>query len=264
MVVQYAYDEVTDAAGGLRDLAGTFHLVARGAGFDHAFGVAVHGLPAEVSGLVRVQRFDTALVMTDDASRPLADFITADDHGQTIARFDHLFPSTRRALPPLPGASFTNTSTAAPQVSPASVRIVVTFDQPIPRAPLGGSPYDPYLLVAHGTERYDIHLPGRHGFPDRPMHLPPESSGLTYVDARQYPWAMVVPFDWRFPLERVHINDGNAHTAAYPDFKAWRQSGGAQQADWYKRPNLTASTPRVADSLASGVRTRPWTLTAGH
>ena len=39
---------------------------------------------------------------------------------------------------------------------------------------------------------------------------------------------------------------------------------GAQQADWYRRPNLTASTPRVADSLASGVRPRPWTLTAGH
>ncbi|MFO0616373.1 MAG: LruC domain-containing protein, partial [Polyangiaceae bacterium] len=52
-VVDMAFEEVLAANGRLKDLGGTFHLVARGATFDHAMGVALHGLPENATGTLR-------------------------------------------------------------------------------------------------------------------------------------------------------------------------------------------------------------------
>lgn len=257
VVVQYAFEEVYDAAGKLKDLAGTFHLVARGATYDHRFGIALHGVPEGVTGTLRAQRVTSDGTVTTDAATPLSDWLKPDADGKPTIRLDHIFASTLAALP----GEFTNTAVSEPDVDPASMRFVLTFDEAIDRSELGAVPFDPFIQVVHGTELYDIHRPGRAAFPDRPAGLPEESGSVTFIDDESYPWAILVPYDWRWPLEKVHIGGHGQNDGAYSRFHTWRASFGWESTDWYTEPRGSGFT---IDPIGDAVRVRPWTLNPGR
>jgi LruC domain-containing protein len=253
-VVQYAFEEALNTQGDLVDLVGTFHLVARGAGFDAAFGVALHDLPAAATATVRVERFDVTGRATRDAVVTLR--ATPDADGRPMIRFDDVIPSMRAAMPPM------NTENPTPNSPPASVRVIIHFDTAVPRAPIGAAPFDPYLLVRRDLGRYDIHRPGVRGFPGRPSSLPEERGSNAFIDDDGYPWLLVVPDSWRFPLEDIPIDDRVGHTGAYPTFPFWRRSAGAREVQWYRTPRTPAPTDFVSDPVATRLCTRAWTISA--
>ena len=74
-VVAFHYVVVTDAAGDVKDIVGDFHLVARGAAFDHAFGVHLAGLPGDASGSVSIERIESGDTSGVVSSRTVADVI---------------------------------------------------------------------------------------------------------------------------------------------------------------------------------------------
>ncbi len=53
------------------------------------------------------------------------------------------------------------------------------------------------------------------------------SSGLYYQSSNGMPWAIVIPYPWQHPMERVDIS------AAYPLFAGFAQSSGAINSNWY-------------------------------
>lgn len=247
-VIAYDFQVVTNSAGAVKDIVGTFHLLARGAGYDHALGVHIPGLPADAAGTLQVERFlsGDAPVRETDPERAIATLV-ADD-----ARRVTLLPSTTAALPPLPGRVYTNTKSETPERPPASVRMHLTFDRAVPAAALGVVPYDLYLDVVRGAERWDIHFPGQPGFSDRPAHLPVERGTGSFLDPNGFPFLIELPTEWRFPLELVAID------AAYPSFTLWRTSRGASARTWYLSP--TSKPGRIAKPLATYLPVRDWTV----
>jgi LruC domain-containing protein len=259
--VQHAIDEVLAADSTLKQVVGTYHLIARGAGYDHAFGVALHGLPAGTTGTLQIERFGGSGTDTLEAAVPFGPNLTQDASGSWMLRIDDLFPSTRAALPPSAAeGGYTNTWFSTPTTPPASVRFLLTFDRSIAASSLGLPPFDPYLLVKHTDGNYDIHRPGMAPFGGRPSGLPAESGPNSFLDANGFPFELLLPYEWRYPLESVNIEAGGRGLATpYMTFTPWRTSHGANASTWYTSP--TASAPAcVTDALSDESRARPWSL----
>lgn len=102
------------------------------------------------------------------------------------------------------------------------------FEPALERVSVAPMPYDPFLIPDGAKAvRYDTNT----GLPLE-IHLPfveTDYSGMR-LDSEGFPWAMIVPGDWLWPLERVFI------TNAYAGFQAWYESGGTQFQDWYSDP----------------------------
>jgi len=246
-VVAFHYVVVTDAAGDVKDIVGDFHLVARGAAFDHAFGVHLAGLPGDASGSVSIERIESGDTSGVVSSRTVADVIAA---GNCVP---DIFASTTAALPAPAGYTFSNTIFGAPAVDAASTRFHIEFDTAIAAASVGAPPYDPFLSVQRFTaEPWDIHLPGRPGLSGRPAGLPIEAGAGSFLDSNGFPWALLVPTSWRHPMEVQDIEN------AYPQFPAWRTSGGAANQDWYVSPNSGAGF--VGGTVAARLPGRSWTV----
>jgi LruC domain-containing protein len=227
VVMALSTQTVTNAAGQVRDLQVTYHLVARGASHDHLVGLHLPDLPGDANGTLEIERWLSDATQTHEVATPrtLADLVAAN------RRISDIFPSTYLALPPLPGATFANTQAPGIDRPAASSRVKLTFDTAIDAAALGLAPFDLYLGVKHGSEVYDVHLPGQAGFDDRPVGLPLESGPNSFRDASGRPWALQVPASWQFPREHVPV------WVAYPDFAAWASSGGASSGGWYLQPS---------------------------
>jgi len=122
---------------------------------------------------------------------------------------------------------------------PQSVTFTLTFTPAVARSILGAVPYDVYMLVDNarkdgqsGILVKEVHLIGfapttlaHPGFLD-------ESDGLKnrdhYKSERNLPWAIHIPGEWQYPLEKKSIVEG------YKYFGAWAESGGVNYPDWYQ------------------------------
>lgn len=256
-VVQTATETVTRADGSVKEIVVTDHLIARGAGLDHALGVAIDGVPANATGTVQIERFASDGSTTVGPVEPLAGRLVPLAGGRTTLRIADLFPSTRAVFGARAG--YTNTTTSVPDAPPGSARVRIVFDTPIAQGALATPPFDPFLLVHHGAEDWDVHLPGHAGFLDRPAGLRAETGATAFLDANGAPWALLVPYDWRFPLEAMRIGDTDPTKAAYPQYQTWVDSRGTSATSWFASP--TAS--RVTAPLSDAVRTRPWRVLTG-
>ena len=259
-VIEYEMDLVTDASNNLKAISGTYHLIARGAGLDHHFGVALHGLPSGASGTIQVETFSTDGIESL-SSVGAAPSLQLDASGAWMLRIDDLIPSDMSALPPVAAEhGATNTYFATPSRDPVSVRFLVTFDAAVSTAGLGTAPYDPYLLAVHPDGLYDIHRPGSLPFAGRPAGLPSEQGASSFLDPHGYPFELLVPATWRYPLESVRIDGGGRGLATpYTQFSSWRSSDGASSSSWYNAPTIRTAAC-VTNSLADQSRERNWTL----
>ncbi len=248
IVIAFTTQTVTDAAGRVRDLQVTYHLVARGAGYDHLVGLHLPGLPGDADGTLEIERWLSDAAETHEVVTPrtLTELVAAE------RRITDVFPSTYLALPPLSGATFTNTQAPGIDRAAASSRVKLTFDTPIEAAALGLAPFDLYLGVNHGGEIYDIHLPGNAGFADRPAWLPTESGSDSFRDTSGRPWALQVPASWQFPREHVRV------WTAYPQFDAWAASRGASAGGWYLQPSGNPAHHGFA--LQEYIPVKEWTV----
>lgn len=242
-VIADQFQVVTDAKGNVRDILGTFHLLARGAGYDHAFGIHLPGIPDDATGSVSVDRF----LEDEGESREGENYDLKELLGARQRRVE-VFPSTRAAMPAVGPLPYVNTRHPEPDRLAASARFLITFDTAVPAAALGSTPFDPYFTVRRKDGRYDIHLPGHAGFADRDAGLPVEKGSEAFLDDNGYPWMLSVPYGWRFPLEAVPIGE------AYEQFPAWAAKQGAVNPTWYSSP-----TPdHISAERGEYVRLRDW------
>jgi len=247
-LVAYHYEYVTDSEGNLKDIVLTAHLIARGAAYDAQLELALPGLDAGHGGLAQVEYY-----LSGDAIIPVVeDPVSINDITNGDGLSLTMLPSTIDALPPLEGEVFTNTTASEMEREAAAARVVITFDTPLTPEQARDIQPDIVLSVVHDDGLYDIHIPGRDSYSDRPSWLPSESGPGAYLDGNGMPWAMELPTDWRFPVEYIHVQWG------YPQFMDWVASSGLENPDWYQ---ATADDDTLySERLEEYLPTHDWLL----
>ena len=118
----------------------------------------------------------------------------------------------------------------------------VTFAQPVDPAAVRESALNAFIVVNQKssgtfTRETEIHMPGR-----KPTQFA-VVSGNTFLESDPYRyfvtkgdgvknnymmWALCIPGEFRYPLERSDIRD------VYTYFNAWAASGGREHVEWYR------------------------------
>jgi len=177
LVVQ---SDVTKSA---TELKINFLATARGAAYDHSF---LFKIP--MAGVANIFGADPAFPTTNDGTYY---YVT-------------VFGSTMAALPAASG-SFANTQPGAACVPFAKKSVTITLTSGFSYD--NTKPYEPSIRVwpsgsVNSGESYDLNIYGVSANPS------------TYVgnDGKTYPNGILIPLDWRWPLEKVSI------TQPYPSF----------------------------------------------
>ncbi len=201
-VLQFNQEEHLNAAGEVVRILGSYRHVAKAAGYNHVLKL---NLPLENADY-SVRRFDPeGNLLATTAGSP------ANFHAIALTeRSDRTISQSNAHR----GQDFVAGDLFELEVNPAA---------PVSKDDLGAAPYDLFLHVKN-TNR-DVHFAGRF-FDGNDNDL--------YLDADGFPWALLVPVDWRWMYERTNI-----HTA-YEFFDDWYMSAGADRKDWYNFPDVNA------------------------
>ena len=172
-----------------------FLLTARGAAFQHKFRFKIP--KAGITGIFGAPSY------TEDATYY---YIT-------------VFESTRAPFP----SDYANVALGEPCAPFANTEVVLTLDNTFTYNP--AVPYEPYLSVFYNgltIPAYDLYIyevSGRDTWTD--------------TDGKVYPNGIVIPSDWRWPLERVNIRQ------PYPNFTSLTEGFTPNWASNLAQPALT-------------------------
>lgn len=235
-VIQMFNEEDLNAEGKIVEIRGVYQHVARGAGYKHTLNLR---LPKQTSFTFESVVYDangvdmkTGKVRYTPSQEEIQDGIEIlGDSSKTISS-QNVDPSK----PFKPGHK-------------AVVKIV--FDRPVSRAELGTAPYDLFIRILSkriddnrypeaaprainaSLQFYEVHFP----------NLYFDSKGKdVYIDSKGFPWAILVPKSWAWPLEGSTY-DIRGSKSAYPKFKIWMDSKGELEKDWYMYPDTRYSYP---------------------
>ncbi|MEL6443314.1 MAG: LruC domain-containing protein [Bacteroidota bacterium] len=235
LVVDYNLRFARNAAGDLTKLDGQFVVKAIGAGYRNALALA---LPVDAAAVASVsgQRLGSGLFSVAstgaESGRTAAIVPVFDDANAILAR---------------PGGYFANTQTAAPYVAPAdTVEIGLVFAAPVAAPALSVTWLNPFL-VSNQERGREVHLPNQMPSEGADVALLGSSqdrtemgSGFTYKNERGLPWALHFADGFVYPTEQTPV------TEAYTRFRAWAESSGLTNADWYTNLGLRV-TSKVYD-----------------
>ncbi|MFY8117865.1 MAG: LruC domain-containing protein [Roseateles sp.] len=197
LVVAYRYQLGLNANGLVERIEGTAYLIARGSTYRHDWTLDLP-LPAGATG-------QASCSTVDATSAPLSCSISAANgllrwqaFGDTVAAF------------PAPGgtaASPINTPQGNGFSRGPKASFSVIFSTPIVAPAAGGA--DPWLLVRGGGQIIRLSDRGNDG----------------------YPYALKLPQDWAFPIER------NDMGLAYPALAEFISSSGSRASNWHLQPS---------------------------
>jgi len=222
LVVDYRYNEVTNVNNQVVEVGGTFVLKAVGAAYENGFGFQLDIDPSNVASVIGQKVTNEYLSFNSNGTE-------AGQSKATIIVFDN---SAHRM--PKPSGYLVNTEEEAPYVTPDTVQVTVALTNAVNRSLIGEAPYNPFL-IANKRRGYEVHLmngeptdladPALFGTGDDASQ---PQQGQTYRTSTNLPWALHLPEEFVYPLERVEILRG------YPFFADWAQSNGTTKEDWYK------------------------------
>jgi len=221
VVLQVTNEEDLNAEGKVVRIRGKYKLLAKGAGYAH---VIFLNLPGKGTYHAKVYNENNNLAsevsLHLDSLQQLPIFIRND-------RFftDRNINNSSLYFTNQLCSGMCNVYQNRPITPSYTAEIEVIFDEPQSKTQLTSAPYDLYVYV-NNTQK-EIHLPG--------LYKNNQGKDL-YLDSDGFPWAIVIPVEWNWPLERNKIQD------AYPFFENWYRSNGVEYKDWYKRFDDNAKT----------------------
>ncbi len=229
VVVDYRFHTVTNASNSVVEIFATFPVKASGAYLHNGFGF---NLP-DASGAFTGNPWKLTVTGYDIQEGYVTLNAYGHEDGQTkptIIVFDDIFN-----LLPHPGLGLgVNTEEGAPQVAYDTVVITMEPTGVFSQANFSLTTWNPFIMVDQ-TRGHEVHLPD---YP--PTDLVDESyfgmweddsDPLTdryYKTASNLPWAIDIPSEFEWPIEKQEI------TGAYLHFAEWAESGGTSYDDWYE------------------------------
>ena len=223
MVLKFNISETYNEQNNLESMHLEFVPLARGAGYNHQLLLSLDGVLDDSSNVTT----ETAAAFVGGAEVKVTRLNLRNNTG-VVSYYNPwddlmLFRNTRATL-----AGFANVYAGADYVDPKIKTMVdITLTNPelnpyAERLAPGLPPYRPFLHVLNTNKDIDIAAVNR-------------ADGM--IDSNGYPFGVVVPGEWAWPLERVDIN------SVYPYFSEYRQwlngeitSPSEQALHWYDHP----------------------------
>lgn len=232
MIVDYNFEERSNAANKVTAIKATLVLKAMGASFRSGFGIEVPVAPSKVASATGMKNKGGLVKLSANGT----------EEGQSKAvfiAFDNAFSLMSGAT----SGSFVNTEKDKPLVNYDTIRLNITFNEPIEKATLGTAPYNPFIFINQERGR-EVHLPGK--MPTalaNPTYFKTgdddSGNGKYYQTKRALPWAINVVEMFEYPVEKVPIN------AAFLKFNQWVESNGTLYIDWYKNKSSYRTTEKI-------------------
>jgi len=232
LVMNYNFQEVTNAQNQIVDIKGKFRVKAIGASFRNGWGFE---LPVLASNVESTTGSQLSLNYTGLAANGVERNATK----AIVVAFDNAFDKLQRSV------NFANTVVGEPVRTGSTFNVNLTFTNAVSRSTLGSAPYNPFLIVNTNRGR-EVHLPNY-----RPTERATWSmlgtgadksnpaQNIFYKDNSGLPWALHLPVDFDYPAETKSI------IGTHLKFKTWAESGGSQFTDWYQNKTNYRNTGNI-------------------
>lgn len=233
-VIQMFNEEDLDAQGRIVEIRGQYQHVARGAGYKHTLNLKLPRTSLTFESVIY------------DAN--------GNDTRTGKVRYTPSIEELGDGIEILGDSSKTITSSNIDPTKPFKpghrAAVTIRFDKPVSRTELGNSPYDLFIRIL--SKKVDSNYPAAAPIASNAalryyeVHFPNlyfDSKGKdVYMDSKGFPWAILVPKVWAWPLEGSTY-DIRGSKSAYPKFKIWMDSKGELEKDWYLYPNSNYAFP---------------------
>lgn len=223
-VIDYNFNQITNADNHLVEIEGIFILRAHGAYFHNGFGFQMpfdKTLVEDVSGDLFV---DGGLVSLD--SRNL-------ENGQTKPVVI-VWEDGYDVLPQTGGGTGVNTTPGIAFVTPDTLNVKIKLTSPVSLANTGIPPYNPFIFV-NAQRDVEVHLVDKEptdlantGLLGTGADNSDPAAGRYYKTAKNLPWAINIIEKFDYPIEKAEI------TTAFLKFGDWAESNGELFNDWWK------------------------------
>jgi len=217
MIVNFNYQTVTNAQNKVVEMIARFRIICAGASLNNGFGISLNTLPENVDfvkGCISVGSVIEYDPKGFEAGHKANTVIIAVDAVNT------LFNST-----------MINTSHDREDIQPEVFTVYVHLAEP--QSSIGTPPFNPFIFINQDRGK-EVHLKDQ---PPTQLANPvyfgtmddasmPES-GYYFRSITGLPWAMEIPVNFEYPVEKADI------LQTYIHFAEWAQSSGTGFTDWY-------------------------------
>lgn len=231
MVVDYNYAIITNASNKVVEIDAAYQIRAIGASYNNGFGIQMNVAPGVIASVSGTKTTSIALNANGTESGQSKAVIVAFDAAKNLMGSG--------------GGAYVNTEMAYGYVTPYQIPVVIKFATPQSLSDLGSSPFNPFLIV-DGVRGKEIHLPNNAPTSKADLSLLGTaddnsivSSGRYYKTKRNLPWALNIPVQFAYPIEKAAI------TSAYPNFSVWAESNGASATDWYTNTAVNRVSSKI-------------------
>ena len=219
IIIDYNFNQVTNASNELVDIHGSFKLRAIGAGFHNGCGVK---FPFVISNFSCFDNHGNSTISRDVGTT-----------NAVVVLFQDAFDLMQE-----PGGdptSWINTVESEPYVTPANLQFTYTLGTPLDVTGLSYlPPYNPFIYVNNDRQK-EIHLPDYAPTSKMAGTLywgtgdddSDPNTDRYFKTLNNLPWAINIAQSWDYPIELKQI------TWAYLFFADWAESGGTLHTDWY-------------------------------
>ncbi|XDD51901.1 LruC domain-containing protein [Leptospira sp. WS92.C1] len=199
--VRVVFEEDWNGQGEVARIRANFTHVAKGAGYNHTLHMTIPNIVASSYALTRFD-YDGISIETNL------------NGSNTAIQSLEILPRSNTTIQ---SANSSRSNTTFQKGKSANLEVIL--QSAINRLTLGPAPYDTFIKVINTAK--EIHFPRRYF---------DETGKDVYMDSTGFPWALIVPGNFLWPYESTDIRN------AYPSFKPWYESAGANNADWYLTP----------------------------
>jgi LruC domain-containing protein len=228
LVVDYRFHTVTNGQNKVVDITASFVSKASGASLENGFGFS---LP-EASTMLKSNESNLLVTGSDISENFITLNASGHESGQskpTIIVYDNVFN-----LLPHPGTGVgVNTTPTAPFVDFDTIQLTIRPTIPVTISDFSLISWNPFLIV-NKNRGHEIHLRGyvltdlgSSSYFGQWEDASNVLTGQTFKTALNLPWAIDIPAEFRWPVEKVEI------TQAHLKFAAWAESSGNLYPNWY-------------------------------